>query len=81
MSPAQAHEPTPGGRLGPARLASPRLALASGLVWTRPEENHVTLTGAGPQTNRIWAQARANRTTFSNNVNEHSSRSHLVMMF
>jgi len=27
----------------------------------------------------IWGKARSNRTTFSNNVNEHSSRSHLVL--
>jgi len=27
----------------------------------------------------IWGKARNNRTTFSNNVNEHSSRSHLVL--
>ena len=28
---------------------------------------------------RYWAKARENRTTFSNNINEHSSRSHLVL--
>lgn len=28
---------------------------------------------------RLWSDARRNRTTFSNNVNEHSSRSHLVI--
>mmetsp|Transcript_4750 Transcript_4750/g.10885 ORF Transcript_4750/g.10885 Transcript_4750/m.10885 type:complete len:798 (+) Transcript_4750:195-2588(+) len=27
----------------------------------------------------LWAAARENRTTFSNNINEHSSRSHLVI--
>jgi hypothetical protein len=29
--------------------------------------------------NDHWSRARNNRTTFSNNVNEHSSRSHLVL--
>ena len=27
----------------------------------------------------VWRKAKSNRTTFSNNVNEHSSRSHLVL--
>jgi len=28
---------------------------------------------------KLWSKARENRTTFSNNINEHSSRSHLVL--
>ncbi len=35
--------------------------------------------GSFEEVNAHWEKARNNRTTFSNNVNEHSSRSHLVV--